>query len=52
MSGNRITNKGADDLLKIISKKARVLDLADNLIGNIGCQHISIALNDRESKYD
>jgi len=50
MSGNRITLKGADDLLKAISKKARVLELSENLIGSIGCQHISLALSDRESK--
>lgn len=37
MSGNRITKNGADELLKAISKKARVLELAENQIGNIGC---------------
>ncbi|KAL4466565.1 hypothetical protein ABPG72_010616 [Tetrahymena utriculariae] len=52
MSGNRITNKGADDLLKTISKKARVLELAENQIGKIGCEHISRALYDRDSKIE
>lgn len=50
MNGNRITNKGADDLLKAISTKARVLELAENQIGKIGCDHISKALYDIDSK--
>lgn len=50
LGGNRITKDGADELIHAVSKKAKVLDLSENLIGNIGCQHIANALKDRDSK--
>jgi hypothetical protein len=40
LSGNRITDGGADNLLKTISRKAKLLDLSFNKIGHVGCEHI------------
>lgn len=50
LSGNRITNKGADLLLKNVLNNARVLELGENQIGIIGCQHLALGLHDRDSK--
>ena len=50
LQGNRITNVGSGDLLKTISKKAKVLQLSQNNIGRIGCEHISASLNEKEYK--
>lgn len=44
LSGNKITSIGANTLLRTISRKAKVLDLASNQIGKLGCTHIAMAL--------
>ena len=38
LSGNRITEKGADKLLGTINKFAKDIDLSKNRIGNLGCE--------------
>ncbi|EGR31140.1 leucine rich repeat protein [Ichthyophthirius multifiliis] len=49
---NRISKKGADDLLQIIARKATILDLEGNQISYIGCDHIGRALEARECKIE
>ena len=44
LSGNRITEKGADKLLKIINKFAKDIDLSKNRIGSLGCEQLTKAL--------
>ncbi|EGR29347.1 leucine rich repeat protein [Ichthyophthirius multifiliis] len=50
LQGNRITNKGSGDLLKTISRKAKILQLQQNSIGRIGCEHIAASLSEKEFK--
>lgn len=51
LSGNRLSESGADNLLRTISKKAKILDLSNNRIGSTGCDHIAYALLQKECKY-
>ncbi len=44
LSGNRITKVGSTDLIKTISRNARILELASNAVGKIGIEHLSDAL--------
>ena len=48
LSGNRITNKGADTLLGNLSKNVKILDLSANAIGRLGIEHLYKILTKRE----
>lgn len=50
LKGNKITEQGADKLLKIVSKSAKTIDLCENQIGRLGCEHISISLSSKDCK--
>lgn len=52
MSGNRISEKGAESLLSQISKNAKVIDLSLNNIGKLGVDHLCHSLVLRECKIE
>lgn len=49
-SHNRLTPKGADNLLPRLVLCAETLDLSENNIGKLGCEHISRMLHHKKSK--
>lgn len=46
MQDNRITEKSSGELLKVIGKNAKEVNLASNSIGIIGCEKLSYSLID------
>lgn len=50
-SDNRLTEKGAKILLSQFGKNTRVIDLASNLIGLVGCENIYNIIISKECKY-
>ena len=52
MSGNRISDKGAETLLSQISKNARLIDLSSNNVGRLGVDHICSSVVSRECKIE
>ena len=52
MSGNRISEKGAESLLSQISKSAKLIDLSSNNVGKLGVDHICASVTLRECKIE
>lgn len=52
MSGNRISEKGAESLLSQISKNAKLIDLSSNSVGKLGVDHLCISLVLRSCKIE
>ncbi|KRX05204.1 hypothetical protein PPERSA_06838 [Pseudocohnilembus persalinus] len=50
LSGNKISQKGADNLLPLISQNAEIIDISNNCIGNLGIDHLSNGLKSRECR--
>lgn len=46
LQDNRISEKSAAELVPIISKNAKEVNLATNSIGKIGCENLSRALSE------
>ena len=52
MSGNRISEKGAEALLSQISKNAKLIDLSSNNVGKLGVDHLCSSLVLRECRIE
>ena len=50
LANNRLTPKGANFILSKLSKKAEDIDLSNNNIGRIGCEHLANAVQLKGSK--
>lgn len=50
MKGNRIGELGAVSFFSSITQNVRVIDLASNSIGNLGCQHLAQVIARRDCK--
>jgi len=48
LSGNRMTEEGASILLEQITKNGKFIDVSNNSIGKMGCEHISRCLESRD----
>ncbi len=44
LRGNRISEKGAGGVLEAVTQNGKVVDLASNNIGRLGCQHLALSL--------
>lgn len=51
LAGNRLSEKGAKTVLSQLGKNTKTIDLADNQIGSIGCDHLYAILTSKEIKY-
>eukprot|EP00825_Cyclidium_porcatum_P051720 TRINITY_DN95_c0_g5_i1.p1 TRINITY_DN95_c0_g5~~TRINITY_DN95_c0_g5_i1.p1 ORF type:complete len:602 (+),score=103.14 TRINITY_DN95_c0_g5_i1:192-1997(+) len=52
LKGNKITEEGADKLLRIVAKGAKIIDFTENQVGKLGCEHISISLASKDCKIE
>lgn len=50
-AGNRFTEKGAKVLLSNIGKNTKVIDMARNHIGAVGCEYIYNIFMSKECRY-
>jgi Ran GTPase-activating protein (RanGAP) involved in mRNA processing and transport len=48
LSGNRINEKGAGKLINEITKNGKIIDMANNNIGRLGCEHLSMSLRSKD----
>ena len=48
INGNRINEKGAVKLINEITKNGKIIDLNNNNIGKLGCEHLSISLRSKD----
>ena len=51
LANNRLSSKGANFILSKLSKSAEVIDLSNNNIGRIGCEHLIRSVSNKSSKY-
>lgn len=52
LSGNRISEKGAETLLSQISRNAKLIDLSSNNVGKLGVDHICASVTTRECRIE